>query len=77
MAGERKLNNQEAAAFLGVRPNTLEVWRCKHIGPRYSKLGRRVLYDIYDIADLEEFFASRSVQTLESPPRSPKAGDNK
>lgn len=74
MAGERKLNNQEAAAFLGVRPNTLEVWRCKHMGPRYSKLGRRVLYDI---ADLEEFFASRSVQTLESPPRSPKNGSNK
>lgn len=74
MAGERKLNNQEAAAFLGVRPNTLEVWRCKHKGPRYSKLGRRVLYDI---ADLEEFFASRSVQTLESPPRSPKDGSNK
>lgn len=74
MAGERKLNNQEAAAFLGVRPNTLAVWRCKHMGPRYSKLGRRVLYDI---ADLEEFFASRSVQTLESSPRSPKDGSNK
>lgn len=69
MADGKKLNNREAAAFLGVRPNTLEVWRCKHIGPRYSKLGRRVLYDV---ADLEEFFTSRSVGTLESPRRSDK-----
>lgn len=62
MSEGRKLNNREAAAFLGVKPNTLEVWRCKHIGPRYAKLGRRVLYDV---ADLEEFFASRSIDTLE------------
>ena len=40
----------------------LTLWRCKHIGPRYAKLGRRVLYDV---ADLEEFFASRSIETLE------------
>lgn len=63
MSGERKLNNCEAAAFLGVKPNTLEIWRCRHIGPRYSKLGRRVLYDI---ADLQEFFESRRIETLES-----------
>lgn len=63
MSGERKLNNREAAEFLGVKPNTLEIWRCKHIGPRYSKLGRRVLYDV---ADLQEFFASRRIETLES-----------
>ena len=56
-------NTREAAAYLGIQPNTLEVWRCKHKGPRYSKLGTRVLYDK---ADLDEFFASRSIETLES-----------
>ena len=60
MNERQKLNTQEAAAYLGVQPNTLEVWRCKHKGPRYAKLGRRVLYD------LEAFFASRSIETLES-----------
>ena len=61
---QKKLNTAEAAEYLGVRPNTLEVWRCKHKGPRYSKIGSRVLYDM---ADLEAFFHARSVSTLESP----------
>ena len=30
MDERQKLNTQEAAAYLGVQPNTLEVWRCKH-----------------------------------------------
>lgn len=63
MIPTQKLNTREAAAYLGVRPNTLEVWRCKHKGPRYAKLGTRVLYDK---ADLDAFFAARSVETLES-----------
>ena len=61
---QKKLNTAEAAEYLGVRPNTLEIWRCKHKGPRYSKIGSRVLYDM---ADLEAFFHARSVSTLESP----------
>lgn len=60
---EQKMNTQQAAAYLGLQPNTLEVWRCKHKGPRYSKLGTRVLYDR---ADLDTFFAACVVQTLES-----------
>ncbi len=60
---KQKLNTQEAAAYLGLKPNTLEVWRCKHKGPRYSKLGTRV---IYDLEDLESFFTSKGVDTLES-----------
>jgi hypothetical protein len=66
MIPKQKLNTQEAAAYLGIQPNTLEVWRCKHKGPRYAKLGTRVLYDK---ADLDEFFASRSIETLESAKR--------
>ena len=59
----KKLNTIEAAAYLGLQPNTLEVWRCKHKGPRSSKIGSRVLYDM---ADLEEFFSDRTVETMES-----------
>lgn len=64
MTNKQKLNTEEAAAYLGIRPNTLEVWRCKHKGPRYSKLGARVLYDL---DDLEAFFTARAVETMESP----------
>lgn len=63
MTDKQKLNTREAASWLGIQPNTLEIWRCRHKGPRYSKIGRRV---VYDVKDLEEFFASRSVETLES-----------
>ena len=63
MTNKQKLNTEEAAAYLGIRPNTLEVWRCKHKGPRYSKIGTRVLYDV---DDLESFFTARAGDTLES-----------
>lgn len=71
MSRKPKLNNKEAADHLGVKENTLEIWRCKHKGPRYSKLGTRVLYDI---DDLEEFFAARAVDTLDSAPKSNRQG---
>lgn len=63
MTTYQKLNTEEAAAYLGIKRNTLEVWRCKHKGPRYSKIGTRVLYDVND---LEAFFAARAVDTMES-----------
>lgn len=57
----RKLvNTKQAAEILGLRPNTLEIWRCHKKGPKYVKLGRRILYDL---GDLEEFTASCTVET--------------
>ncbi len=63
MTSKQKLNTQEAADYLGLQPNTLEIWRCRHKGPRYSKLGSRV---VYDLSDLDAFFASKSIETMES-----------
>ena len=62
----KKLNTQEAAELLGVRPCTLERWRCKKRGPRYAKLGSRVMYDI---RDLEEWFASSRLHTTDTAPQ--------
>jgi len=57
----RKLvNTKQAAEILGLKPNTLEIWRCHNKGPKYKKLGRRILYDL---ADLEAFAASCTVET--------------
>jgi hypothetical protein len=66
MSDKPKLNTDEAAAFLGVKASTLHTWRCRHRGPKYSKLGSRVLYDT---DDLEDFFITglvtpRSFRTL-------------
>lgn len=33
------LTNEEAAALLGIKPNTLEIWRTKGKGPTFIKMG--------------------------------------
>ncbi|ACS80797.1 MULTISPECIES: helix-turn-helix transcriptional regulator [Maridesulfovibrio] len=57
------INTVEAALFLGLRPGTLEVWRCHGKGPRYSKIGRRVMYEV---SDLRMFVESAKVETTDS-----------
>ena len=33
------LDNEQTAALLGIKPNTLEIWRSKGKGPAFLKLG--------------------------------------
>ncbi|GAB6038047.1 hypothetical protein JCM15519_26060 [Fundidesulfovibrio butyratiphilus] len=61
----KSLNTKDAAAFLGLSAGTLEVWRSQGKGPKYAKLGRRVLYDP---ADLESFRNARKVLTIDTMP---------
>jgi DNA-binding CsgD family transcriptional regulator len=35
----RLLTNQQTAELLGIKPNTLEIWRLKGRGPLFRKLG--------------------------------------
>jgi len=67
------LNNEAAAAALGISPVTLKIWRCKGKGPRIIKLGSsprdRV---VYDPAEIEAWkaartFASTSAATVSHP----------
>ena len=53
----RKLSVKEVAAYLGLSASTLNKMRLSANGPRYLKLGRRVLYDI---RDLESWVAKRT-----------------
>jgi len=66
MSSKKFFNTEEAAAFLGVKPCTLEAWRCRKRGPRYAKLGSRVMYDQQE---LENWFVSRSVHTVDTAPQ--------
>lgn len=67
------LNNNEAAALIGVTPGTLKFWRCKGKGPRYIKLGSSPRAGVaYDPADIEAWkaarkFASTSAATVQYP----------
>ena len=60
------LDNEQTAALLGIKPNTLEVWRLKGKGPRFVKLGNAKQAPIrYEKAEVlrwlrEQTFASTS-----------------
>jgi len=43
------IDNAEAAKILRILPQTLCVWRVEKRGPRFLKVGRRVLYRRSDI----------------------------
>ena len=52
------LTTDEAAELLGLKSQTLHNWRHLRKGPRYHKLGRRI---IYLLDDLEAFMESCAV----------------
>lgn len=56
-------NTLDAATYLNLSPGTLEVWRSLGKGPRYCKVGRRV---VYRREDLDSFLASRTVETCDT-----------
>jgi predicted DNA-binding transcriptional regulator AlpA len=60
----RYLRTQEAARFLGLSSRTLEKHRTYGTGPRYSKLGGRV---VYQLADLQAW-AARGAKASTSDP---------
>lgn len=67
----RRLTEREAAAYLGaVSVRTLQDWRRRKIGPVYSKLGKRVAYDI---ADLDLFIEINRVEPKQWPAGVPHA----
>jgi len=52
------LTEAEASIILGVKSQTLAVWRTKGTGPAYHKIGSNVRYSR---ADLESYIEKRRV----------------
>lgn len=46
------LSVDDAAAYIGVSKSILDTWRTRGQGPRYVRLGRRI---VYRVAALDEF----------------------
>ena len=65
VSSRRLLTESEAAAYLRVSRSFLAKKRCSGGGPRFCKIGRRVLYDITDLDEFTEQGKRRS--TSESP----------
>lgn len=57
--GDRLLSETEAALHLGCSIRTLQSWRLRGGGPRYSKVGRLVRYQSGDLAAFIEAGARR------------------
>lgn len=51
---EKLLTTQEVAGFLGIAPNTMEIWRIKGEGPKFVKCGRYVRYRRQDVENYIE-----------------------
>ena len=56
---EKLLTTPEAAEILGIKHNSLEVWRCQGRGPKYIKIEGAIRYRL---SDLEDYIASRTQQ---------------
>ena len=55
------LDSTEAARFLHRPYRTLAYWRNKRIGPRFARVGRRVLYPR---VELEAYIQANLVETF-------------
>lgn len=67
------LNVREAAAHLNLSKSTLDKWRCKALGPRFIRLGKRRI--AYALIDLDRWLADRkhssTAEYLQTEPGSP------
>jgi predicted DNA-binding transcriptional regulator AlpA len=54
------LRTQEAARFIGLSYRTLEKYRISGTGPKYSKIGNRIVYAVSDLREWVELGAKRS-----------------
>lgn len=60
----RLLTTPEAAPFVGASEKTLENWRSLGLGPKFIKVGRKVVYDPADIEHWKD--ANRFSSTSEA-----------
>ncbi len=57
-------DTHKAAPLLGVKPGTLEVWRCQGKGPRFIKSGGRV---VYRLSEINAYLDSRTRKSTADP----------
>ena len=64
----RHLNQIELAARLNISPRTLERWRWTGEGPRFMKVGGRVIYRLEDVEGYEDSQLRNSTAAISSKP---------
>jgi hypothetical protein len=71
LPGWRLLKEAEAADYLRVSTSLLAKKRCSGGGPRFCKIGRRVLYDVADLHEFAERRKRRSTSEVDAAEKSP------
>lgn len=64
----RHLNQIELATRLNISPRTLERWRWTGEGPRFMKVGGRVVYRLEDVEGYEDSQLRNSTAEISSKP---------
>lgn len=60
MNDKKQLTIDELAARWNLHPGTLCNWRVKGTGPKYTKVGRTILYSVADVEAYEKQNEKRS-----------------
>lgn len=75
MATEKLLTSAHAAEILGIKPNTLEIWRVHGRGPRFVKLGAGARSAVrYKQTDIEDWLASQTATSTTDHQQRQRAG---
>jgi len=56
------VSGPEAAKILGIRPQTLRIWRMTGRGPKYIRYGGRTGRIVYRVSDLEAWLDAQTHQ---------------
>ena len=57
---DRILTETEAAAYLGLKPNTLNRWRMTNSGPAFSRIGTGRGAIRYRLSELDRFITDNT-----------------
>lgn len=58
--GEALITSEEAAMLLGIKPQTLAVWRSRSYGPNYKKISESAVR--YSRQEVEQWIEAQSVR---------------
>lgn len=61
--GKKAITADEASVLYGINKGTLANMRSKKRGPKYYKVGRKI---VYKVQDFEQWFFSNPVMTIDS-----------
>lgn len=61
LSPDTRLNEEEAADYLGIAPNTLRGYRAKGTGPKYTRVGRSPQYRV---KWLEEYLEKQTQEPI-------------